>query len=145
MIRAVLDTNVLASGFVGFASAERAPSRLLRLWREDRFALVVSAEIVAELLKTFASPYFRRQLTQAQIEAARLLLEEEATATSLSALVSGVATHPEDDLVLAAAVSAQVDYLVTGDRQLLRLGSFRGVRLLSPREFLDVLESSGGK
>lgn len=106
---------------------------------------MVSAEIVAELLKTFASPYFRRQLTQAQIEAARLLLEEEATATSLSALVSGVATHPEDDLVLAAAVSAQVDYLVTGDRQLLRLGSFRGVRLLSPREFLDVLESSGGK
>jgi predicted nucleic acid-binding protein len=50
-----------------------------------------------------------------------------------------VATHPEDDLVLATAVSAHADYLVTGDRKLQRLGSYQGVRILSPREFLAVL------
>lgn len=55
-------------------------------------------------------------------------------------MVTSVATHPEDDLVLATAVSAQVDYLVTGDRQLQRLDTFQDVRILSPRQFLTILE-----
>ena len=126
MIRAVLDTNVLASGFVEFATAERAPARLLRHWREQRFALVVSAQILTELLNTFADPYFRRQLTLEQISAARLLLQEEAIWTTHTVRMSGVATHPEDDQILAAAVSAQ------------------GVRMISPRAFLDLLEATGG-
>ena len=54
--------------------------------------------------------------------------------------MSGVATHPEDDLVLATAVSAQADYLVTRDRQLLKLGSYQGVAIVSPTEFLDELQ-----
>ena len=140
MIRATLDTNTLASGFVGFAAAQRAPGRLLHLWRAGRFELVVSANILAELADTLADPYFRRRLTPEQIAAAQRLLHDEATTTPLTAPVSGVATHPADDLVLAAAVSAGVDYLVTGDRQLQRLGTYQGVRILSPREFLVVLE-----
>jgi len=106
---------------------------------------VVSDDVLTELLKTFASPYFRRQLTPEQITAARLLLQNEATTTVLTARVSGVATHPEDDLVLAAAVSAQVDYLVTGDSKVRRLGAYQGVTMLSPREFLDLLEVSGSE
>ena len=51
-----------------------------------------------------------------------------------------IATHPEDDLVLATAVSAQADYLVTGDRQLLALGTYQGVRNVRAREFIDTLE-----
>ena len=55
--------------------------------------------------------------------------------------VRGVATHPEDDLVLATAVSGQVDYLVTGDRQILRLGMYEGVTIISPAAFLDILHA----
>ena len=144
MIRAVLDTNVLASGFVAIATAERAPARLLRLWREQRFALVLSAEILTELLDTFADPYFRRQLTQEQIDAAQHLLQEEAIWTLLTLRVSGVATHPEDDLVLATAISAPAEYLVTGDKNLQQLGTYQGVRVVSPRTFVDLLDVSGG-
>jgi putative PIN family toxin of toxin-antitoxin system len=144
VIRAVLDTNVLASGFVEFAKAERAPARLLRLWRDQRFALVMSAEILTELLNTFADPYFRRQLTTQQIHAAQLLLQEEAIWQPFTARISGAATHPEDDQILAAAVSAQAEYLVTGDKKLQQLGTYQGVRLISPRAFLDLLEAIGG-
>ena len=56
--------------------------------------------------------------------------------------ISGVTTHPEDDLVLAVAASARVDYLVTGDKPLQRLGAYRGVRVVSPRAFLDLLEAT---
>lgn len=47
--------------------------------------------------------------------------------------------HPEDDLVLAAAVSARADYRVTGDSKLQLRGRYQGVIILSPRAFLDLL------
>ena len=81
----------------------------------------------------------------AQIAAAVQLVAAEATVVVPTVTVAGVATHPEDDRVLAAAASARADYLVTGDRQLRRLGGYEGVRILSPREFLDLLEREGGE
>lgn len=144
MIRALLDTNVLASGIVGFAGSDRAPSRLLRLWREQRFELIVSNTILRELSRTLERPYFRRHLTAEEISAARHLLAEDATWTSVVECVSGVATHPEDDLVLAAAVCAQVDYLVTGDTKLQALGMYQGVIILAPRALLDNLNPDTG-
>ena len=104
----------------------------------------MSAEILTELLKTFADPYFRRQLTLEQIHAAQLLLHEEAICTPVTAPVSGVATHPEDNHIVAAAVSAQAEYPVTGDKNLQQLGTYQGVRVVSPRAFVDLLEATGG-
>lgn len=70
------------------------------------------------------------------------LLRDEATITPITTIVQGVATHQEDDLILATAVSAGADYLVTGDQQLQALGSYRGVTILSTRAFLNVLTQS---
>jgi predicted nucleic acid-binding protein len=78
----------------------------------------------------------------AQIEAAVRLIVSKATIVVPTIILSGVATHPEDDLVIAVAASARVDYLVTGDEPLQRLGAYRGVRLISPRAFLDLLEAT---
>jgi putative PIN family toxin of toxin-antitoxin system len=142
VIRAVLDTNVLASGIVKYATAEGTPARLLHLWQAKRFDLVVSAHILTELGSTLAEPYFRQRLTPEEIEEAVGPLRDEAILTTLTRQVSGIAAHPEDDLVLATAVSAGVDYLVTGDKPLQRLGTLEGVRIVSPREFLDLLQES---
>jgi uncharacterized protein len=57
----------------------------------------------------------------------------------LTVHVTGIATHPEDDEVVATALSAQAPYLVTGDKPLLDRDAYRGTRLLTPRQFLDVL------
>jgi putative PIN family toxin of toxin-antitoxin system len=143
MIRAVLDTNVLASGVVEFEVAERAPGHLLRLWRDQRFQLVVSPEILSELMGTLAKPYYRRQITPEQFTRFWRLLQDEATEAFVVVRVSGVASHPEDDLILSAAVSAQADYLVTGDKQMQRLEAYQGVRIVSPRQFLILLEQEG--
>lgn len=141
MTRATFDTNVLASGFVGRYRPESTPGALVRAWRRGAFVLASSEVLLAELAATFQQPYFRRQLTDADSAAALDLLRREATIVSLTATVAGVATHPEDDLVLATAVSAGSDYLVTGDGPLLRrVSTYEGVRLLSPRAFLTLLE-----
>jgi predicted nucleic acid-binding protein len=67
-------------------------------------------------------------------------VHSHAQRVSITVAVSGVATHPEDDLVLATAISAGADYLVTGDRRFrTRIPRYRSVLLLSPAEFLAVL------
>jgi uncharacterized protein len=145
MIRAVLDANVLASGFAGSRLPASTPGALLRRWRAGAFELIVSAQLRTEVRDTLRDPYFRRRLSPAQISRAAALLRYQATETPITCTVRGVATHPEDDRVLAAAVSAQVDYLVTGDRKLQRLGSYGGVRIVSPQAFLTLLAAQEGE
>lgn len=57
--------------------------------------------------------------------------------------VRGVATHPEDDIVLSTALSGQATILCTRDKQLLKLGSHQQIAILSPGEFLAFLETTG--
>jgi predicted nucleic acid-binding protein len=86
-----------------------------------------------------------RILRAAYAEVARLygFLTSDHVLVPITAEVRGVATRPEDDLTLATAVSAEADYLVTGDRQLLALADYEGVQIISPREFLTILELQG--
>lgn len=67
------------------------------------------------------------------------LLHQDAQVSPITVEVSGIASHPEDDLVLATAVSAGVYRLVTGDKGLLSVGRYEGVVVYSPRDFLEWL------
>jgi predicted nucleic acid-binding protein len=68
-------------------------------------------------------------------------LQAQATLTSLTIQVRGVATHPEDDLILSTALSGGADYLVTGDAPFRKqVPAYRGVTLISPRDFLALLQ-----
>jgi len=67
-------------------------------------------------------------------------VQDASQHTEIAVQVAGVATHPEDHLVLAAAISARVDYLVTSDRRFrTRVPRYEGIVLLSPAEFLTIL------
>ena len=142
MIVAVLDTNVLASGVAGIAREESTPGELLRRWRAMAFTLIVSEPILTELARTLTNPYFRNRLSTADIEAALARLQTDARIQPVTVHVAGVATHPEDDLILATALSSGARYLVTGDKPLLERGAYRTTRILSPRSFLEVLEQN---
>lgn len=136
MIRAVLDTNTLASGAVAPGGTLAA---IIDAWRNGAFEVVISTEILVELEHTLQKPYFRRRLTAEQVGRFLILLQRRATLAPITIRVRGVATHMEDDLVLATAVSAKTPYLVTGDTKLQRLGSYQAVTIVSPRQFLEIL------
>ncbi|MCC7104354.1 MAG: putative toxin-antitoxin system toxin component, PIN family [Chloroflexi bacterium] len=131
MISAVLDTNTIVSATL---SAHGIPRQIVLAAHARSFRLIISAVIIAEVLRTLGRPRVLRRyaLTAAHLEAVRELLTTEAVMTPLTVAVQGVATHPEDDLILATALPAQADYLVTGDRQLQNLGSHQGVQIVSP-------------
>lgn len=140
MIVAVLDTNLIVSAVL---SPRGVPSRILDAARAREFTMATSAAIIGEVLATLSRDKIRRKYHIGPDDVVRIrdLLEHEAVSTIISHDVSGVATHPEDAAILATAVSARADFLVTGDIQLQRLGVYRDVGTLSPRDFLDVLES----
>ncbi len=139
MTSAVLDTNILVSGTV---TASTPPGQILNAWHDGQFELVISTQILDELERTLQKPYFQNHLTTQAINNYIDLLQNEATIIPVTTKVQGVATHPEDDLILAIAVSAKADYLVTGDGPLLtKVGnSYQGITLVTPKDFLKILQ-----
>lgn len=141
MIRVVLDANILASGFAGVRNPDSVPGQLVRLWRQGRYEMIVSEPLRNEVIHAFQQLYFRRRLSRPQISRAAALLRYQATWVPITVEVHGIATHQEDDLILATALSAQTDYLVTGDTKLQKVRGYNSVVIISPAEFLDVLAS----
>ncbi len=144
MIRVVLDTNVLISGIIGIRLPSSTPGELIRRWRGQGFTLLLSEHILAETERTLAKPFFQRSLNPAQAASAVRLLRRKAELVTITATVANVATHPEDDLVVATAVAANARYLVTGDAKLQDIRRYEGVTILSPRAFLALLEQEAG-
>ena len=105
---------------------------------------MASAPIVAELRRTLAKPYFAQRFTPEEIERALYLVRHRSSFVEVLAEVRGIATTPDDDLILATAVAGEAVFLVTGDRQLRNLGGYQGVRIVGPREFMDWLAANEG-
>jgi putative PIN family toxin of toxin-antitoxin system len=139
VIKVTLDANTLTAGAVGLRNLHSTPGELIRSWRAGRFRLVLSEHLLGETERTLTKPYFRVRLNHAEVAQFVGSLAIDATIVPLTVTVQGVASHPEDDLVLATALSGHADYLVTGDRHLLRLGSYEGVIIVTPRDFLATL------
>jgi uncharacterized protein len=144
MIRATLDTDVLAAGIV--TSPHTVNGQVIQAWRENKYSLVLSEVILTEISRTLSESYFSARLTAAQIEGTLNLFHSEATIVPLLVPVAGVATHPEDDLILATALSGRVDYLVTRDEKLRKkVQEYNGVVIVSPPVFLQRLREDAKK
>jgi putative PIN family toxin of toxin-antitoxin system len=112
---AVLDANTVVSENL---VKEGIPSQILDAARAGVFVLITSTVIIDEVLRALRRSRVQRKyrVTETDTFDLRALLERTATVTPITAEVHGVATHPEDDLILATVASAGADYLVTGDR-----------------------------
>lgn len=141
MIRVVLDANVLLSGLAGLETSQLAPAAIVRLWSLKAFELIISAEIINEVGHAVGRPYFAQRVGPELRESFLQALWEEGTIVTVDENPAKVATHPADDPILATAVHGRADYLVTGDKQLLLLRGIEGIEIVSPRAFLDLLDT----
>jgi putative PIN family toxin of toxin-antitoxin system len=139
VIRAVLDTNTLVSAILVPGGL---PVRILFAAYANVFLCFSSDVIISEVMSALGRERIRRKyhLDPAIMSRVEAFLSSDPVRVPLTVSVRGVATHPEDDLILATALSAQADYLVTGDRQLQALRTFQSVQIVSPREFVTLLD-----
>ena len=134
-MRAVLDTNVLVSAALFPATV---PARvLLAVYRSG--ALLASDATVTELHKVLSRPRFERR---ASYERRMEFVAEVILLSNDVEIVETVAAcrDPDDDKFLEVAVNGNTTHLVTGDLDLLVLHPFRGVPILTPADFLALIE-----
>ena len=139
-MRVVLDANTLASGALSSAGAI---AQLVDAWlTEGRFAVVSSEVILDEVERALRKRYFASRLAARDRSSFIDLLRREALMVVPRTDVGRVAADPADDHVLATAVDGEASYLVTCDHALLALAEFRGVRMVTARELLTLLDLS---
>jgi len=139
MIRAVIDTNVLVSGII---SEHGAPRQIVKAWHERRFTLLTSALIIAEVMRVLRYPRIQQtyRLSEEDILLVRDTLLSDALVLEDQYQVTR-SRDPHDNLFLACALEGRADYLISGDAHLLEIKYYHGVQILSPRQFLDILEA----
>jgi putative PIN family toxin of toxin-antitoxin system len=129
-VKVVFDTNVFVSAltFRG-GRGEQALGRII----EGRDSLVLSKPILDELLRILATEFSREREELARVA---VYLAELSQIVEPSERLDILSDEP-DNRILECAVAGGVDVIVTGDRSVLKLGDFRGVKIVSLREYLE--------
>jgi uncharacterized protein len=107
---------------------------------ERRFVVLTSDQVLDELERALSRPFFARRISSEDRNAYLELVRREAVVVAPRTKVRGVAADPDDDPILAAALDGGARYLVTGDRALRDIGSFRDVQVVTAREVLEFVQ-----
>jgi putative PIN family toxin of toxin-antitoxin system len=137
-LRVVLDTNILVSGLI---SEHGPPWQLVDAWLDGHYTLVTSLHQVEELNHVLAYPRIasRLRLADAEVDLILAALLSQGQVVPGTLQLPGVTRDPKDDPLVACAVEGAADYLVSGDRDLLDLGETENTRVVTPREFAEIL------
>lgn len=137
-MKLVVDTNVLLSGTLWTGTASRLVDAVL----DGAATLYLSASVLAEFTEVIQREKFRPRLEQRGRSVEAILTRFGAVAVVVKpAVIAAPASlrDPDDIHVLACAVAANADVIVTGDEDLLVLESFEGIPILKVRATLEKL------
>lgn len=143
MRRVVFDTTALVSAFLrpgGLAD------ELLTLAVEGQFELVLSSAIILEVWRTLISSEHIRIRYPYSDERTYIfclsLVEIAADVLRNVQSISGIVRDPRDDMVVACAVDGRADTIVSRDKDLLSLGTFRNIPVITPEVFRQQLRDA---
>lgn len=135
-MRLVLDTNVVVSAMLWGGS----PKLLLQARREKRVELYTSTPLLAELTDILCRRKFEKKTAASMLTVDQLVdryaeLAQVVRPTPTPRIVS----DPDDDVVIGTALAANADLLVTGDRPLLLVAKYQGVRTVGVADAMELI------
>jgi len=128
----VLDTNVFISGIFWKGSS----NKVLTDWRNGKFTLVTSLEAVSEIIKVLKD--FKIKLSDDMIKEWVDLIVRNSIIVEPKEKISIIKDDSKDNIFIETAVAGSVDYIVSQDNHLLKLREFRGIKIITPEEFLKL-------
>jgi putative PIN family toxin of toxin-antitoxin system len=136
-MQVVADTNIVVSGLLWRGN----PRRILDAARDGIIALFTSALLLEELEDVLSREKFAALLEAAKVRAHELVLGYAALATVIEVeeIEPVILADPDDDSVLACALTVQGGVIVSGDSHLLDLRQHQGIRILTAAELLAEL------
>ena len=133
---AVFDVNVLVSSLI----MKGKPRELWLKARANEFTLLLSSQIVSEFVEVISRRKFARYVKEYDVRIFLEALHQTAKFTPIKSKFKVVKADPADDTILRTAFDGRADYIVSGDKHLLALGTFRGIKILTVDEMLTVLK-----
>ncbi len=139
-MRLVIDTNVLLSALLW----RNTPYALLEQARNGVVTLISSPALLAELAEVLERPKFDAILAKSDTSRAQLFAKVRLLVEVIDPppLAQPVCRDPDDDAVLALALAALADLIVSGDDDLLTLVTFEGIPIVTPAQALERLQAS---
>ncbi len=139
-MRLVLDTNILLSALL---TRGTPPDLLYQAWRRGDFELVSSAAQIEEVVRVLGYPHLRERVRGTE---AAILVDGLKTLATLAEYLPDIqiSRDADDDKILATALAGQADYLVSGDKDLLSLPETCGMKIITPRDAMDIIKSQKG-
>lgn len=137
-VKLVTDTNVVVSGLLWMGY----PGQLLEAAADGHVTLYTSAALIAELSTTLAYDKLAKRIKHSGLTHPELLRRylNVAILVQPTAVPRIVANDPDDDQVLACALAASADLIVSGDRKhLLPLGNYQGIRIVDPATAMQII------
>lgn len=132
-VKVVFDTNIWLSIFMKKILSDEFSQV------KKELTVYVSKDIILEMSKVLLYPKIARILSKADVNETEIL---RAIETNSTIVISKLKLHiieedAEDNKILECALTSGADFIVTGDKHLLKLGRFRKTRILTPRDFFD--------
>ena len=130
-MRIILDTNVLISGIFFSGPAYQ----ILKAWRDGKIQLIISPQILEEYHRV--SETFVAQYPEIDLNPVLELITFKAELSQAPGLPESVCKDPDDDKFLACALASKVKLIISGDKHLLQVSGYRGIKVVSPRKFVE--------
>jgi len=133
ILRAVLDTNILISGMMW----RGIPYQLLGWAEKDILTICTSLDILMEVHRVLHYPKLQKFIDRENTSPAELFskIESLCTVIQIDQNVSQICSDPDDDKFLSCALSANVRYLISGDKHLLDMKTYINISIMTAHEF----------
>lgn len=132
----MLDTNVVASAVLWGG----VPLLLLQAGREKRVDLFTSTVLLAELTDILGRRKFSKKIAASSLTVDQIVDRYAALALLVRPMPTPrIAPDPDDDVVIGSALAANADLIVTGDKPLLSVVEYQGVRLVGVSQALQII------
>ena len=132
LLKVTLDTNILISA-IGFGGK---PRKILQLVLDKKILAITSLILIAELEDVVSKKF--PKLANNFIIITKQLEEQLQIVRPVKSLK--IVRDDPDNRILEAALEGQCQYIITGDKELLTLGLFKGIKILSASDFLEEVE-----
>lgn len=140
MIRIVLDANQFVSALLKQGSNS---DQIISMLREDKVKLLMSEEIISEINNVLLYPKIlkRHGKTPEYIAGFIRKLRAVSVMTNVGLTIDAVKDDPSDNKYLECAIEGGADFIISGDSHLKVLKVFRGIRIVSPADFLMIVKN----
>ena len=134
-MKIIFDTNVFVSGIFWEGNF---CSQIINKWKNKKFELVSSVEIIDELIKTLKN--FKIQMPDDIIEEFRNLIIENSIIVNPAIKLNIIKDDLDDNKFLEAGITGNVDLIISQDKHLLKLKEYQGIKILNPEEALLLIK-----